>query len=334
MTVLVIAEHTQTHCDATLANLISCALQCGDKVQVCVMGYQCQAVAEIAARYTGVDKVLLIDDKQAEHALAEIECEILQSLLTKEYTHIIANSGTYGKNLLPRLAAQLAAVPVSDIITVHSANEFTRPIYAGNALERLHVSQFPIAMTVRANRFPPAAVATQAAPIETRQVKFKYDKVQFIDFQQQTKTARPELNVAKIVVSGGRGLQTREQFKLVETLADLLKAAVGASRAAVDAGIVPNDYQVGQTGKTVAPDLYIAIGISGAIQHIAGMKDSKIIVAINQDPDAPIFDIADYGLVGDLFKIVPEMISAIQTAKDSANSTTGAKTPFTSTTTK
>lgn len=305
MTTLVIAEHNNTALKTATLNTITAASQLNMPITVLVIGKNCQGVAETVAGIKGVTKVLLADAEVYEHPLAENLAELVAGL-GPQYRYILAPATTYGKNFLPRVAALLDVAQISDIIGVVTPDTFMRPIYAGNAFATVQ-SHDPIkVMTVRSANFPAAAAGTTKAPIEKIAIAIESKLSRFID-QALNASSRPELTAARVVISGGRGMQNGENFKLLEKLADRLGAAIGASRAAVDAGFVPNDYQVGQTGKIVAPDLYIAVGISGAIQHLAGMKDSKVIVAINKDADAPIFQVADYGLVGDLFEILPQL---------------------------
>jgi len=301
---LVIAEHDNVHLkDATHKTVTAAAAVCAP-VHVLVAGENCAAVAQAAAKIAGVEKVLLADAPAYARQLAEPMEALLLSLADK-YDAILAPATTTGKNFLPRVAAKLDMPQISEIIKVISPDTFERPIYAGNAIETVQAPVAKKIITVRTTVFPAAkddgnaAVETVAAAPDPGLSQFAGEAL--------SKSERPELTSAKIVISGGRGLGSAENFKLLDKIADKLHAAVGASRAAVDAGYVPNDYQVGQTGKAVAPDLYIAVGISGAIQHLAGMKDSRVIVAINKDEEAPIFQVADYGLVGDLFKILPEL---------------------------
>ena len=304
MTILVIAEHDNASIKPATLNTIAAASQIGGDVHVLVAGSNAQAAADAAAKIVGVSKVLLADAPQLADGLAEnIEGTVLQ--IAKNYSHILAPATAYGKNVAPRIAAHLDVAQISDITAVDSADTFERPIYAGNAIAIVQSSDAIKVVTVRATGFD-AAAATGSAPVESAAAGPDKQQSKVLS-QELTKSARPELGGARRVVSGGRGLASGENFKLVEALADKLGAALGASRAAVDSGYCPNDYQVGQTGKIVAPELYIAVGISGAIQHLAGMKDSKVIVAINKDPEAPIFQVADYGLVGDLFQVVPEL---------------------------
>ncbi|MAZ45066.1 MAG: electron transfer flavoprotein subunit alpha [Legionellales bacterium] len=288
---------------------LSAALQASDTVHALIVGPAAMVAAEKVAPLKGVSKVLVSEQTVFEHDLAE-PIAALCTQLASQYTSFWAAATTTGKNFTPRVAALLDVMQVSDITAVKSSDTFVRPIYAGNAFETVKVLSPLKVITVRATSFDPVTDTDSSAPVEAVEFEFKGRTAEFV--KEDTPTLeRPELTEASIVVSGGRGLGSKEQFTLIEQLADKLGAAVGASRAAVDAGYVPNDYQVGQTGKVVAPELYIAIGISGAIQHIAGMKDAKIVVAINQDPEAPIFEVADYGLVGDLFKIVPELLEKL-----------------------
>ncbi len=305
MAVLVIAEHNNQTLNAATAKIITCAQQIAGDVEVLLAGSQADAVANEIAELAGVSKVIYCDNNIFQHVLAEnLAALIVQQ--AKNYSHILAPATTMGKNVMPRVAALLDVAQISDIIAVLDSDTFKRPIYAGNAIATVKSSDNCKVITVRPVAFAAAEKSGNTAPIDKLSDSVSCDKVEFIK-QELNISERPELTAAKVVISGGRGLQNGENFKLLEALADKFDAAIGASRAAVDAGYVPNDYQVGQTGKVVAPDLYIAIGISGAIQHLAGMKDSKIIVAINKDEDAPIFQIADYGLVGDLFDIVPKL---------------------------
>ena len=312
MSVLVIAEHDNASIKSGTLNTVSAAAKLGGDVHVLVAGSGCAAAAQAAAKIAGVAKVLVADAAQYAHGLAENLGDLVAGL-AKGYSHVLAPATTYGKNFLPRAAALLDVAQISDIIKVESADTFVRPIYAGNALETVQSSDAKKVITVRATAFKAAGEGGSAA-IENVAAGAVSAKVKFVD-QQLVKSARPELAGAKIVVSGGRAMGSAEEFqKVIEPLADKLGAAVGASRAAVDAGYAPNDYQVGQTGKVVAPELYIAVGISGAIQHLAGMKDSKVIVAINKDADAPIFQVADFGLVADYKNAVPELMDALAAA--------------------
>ncbi|WP_322057255.1 electron transfer flavoprotein subunit alpha/FixB family protein [Paraburkholderia sp. J63] len=309
MTNLVIAEHDNVSIKAATLNAIAAAQKIGGDVHVLVAGHNAQAAAEAAAKIAGVSRVLLADAPQLEVGLAEnVEATVLS--IAKNYSHILAPATAAGKNVTPRIAAKLDVAQISDITAIDSPDTFERPIYAGNAIATVQ-SQDPIkVITVRTTAFDAVAAEGGSASVEKIEAAADSGLSQFVN-REVTKLDRPELTSAKIIVSGGRGLGSGENYtKVLEPLADKLNAALGASRAAVDAGYVPNDYQVGQTGKIVAPQLYIAVGISGAIQHLAGMKDSKVIVAINKDEEAPIFSVADYGLVGDLFAAVPEWANA------------------------
>ncbi|WP_429256947.1 electron transfer flavoprotein subunit alpha/FixB family protein [Paraburkholderia sp. GAS334] len=307
---LVIAEHDSASIKAATLNTIAAAQKIGGDIHVLVAGHNAQAAAEAAAKIAGVNKVLLADAAQLEAGLAEnVEATVLN--IAKDYTHILAPATAYGKNIAPRIAAKLDVAQISDITAVDSADTFERPIYAGNAIATVQSQDAIKVITVRTTGFDPVAAEGGSATVEKIEAAADSGLSQFVS-REVTKLDRPELTSAKIIVSGGRGLGNGENYtKVLEPLADKLNAALGASRAAVDAGFVPNDYQVGQTGKIVAPQLYVAVGISGAIQHLAGMKDSKVIVAINKDPEAPIFSVADYGLVGDLFTVVPELVSEL-----------------------
>ncbi|HET9651377.1 MAG TPA: FAD-binding protein [Usitatibacter sp.] len=308
MPALVIAEHDHHQLKGGTANAVTAAAKMGGDVHVLVAGTNAKPVAEQAAKLAGVKKVLHAEAAIYDGGVAENYAALVVSL-AKGYSHVVASATAFGKNFMPRVAAMLDVAQVSEITAVESPDTFVRPIYAGNAFATVQSGDAIKAVTVRATGFD-AAPATGSAAIES--IPAGPDKQQTkVLGQELTKSARPELAGARRVVSGGRGLGSGENFKLVEQLADKLGAAVGASRAAVDSGFCPNDYQVGQTGKIVAPELYIAVGISGAIQHLAGMKDSKVIVAINKDPEAPIFQVADYGLVGDLFQIVPELTQKV-----------------------
>ena len=304
MGVLVLAEHDNKTLKSATLHAVTAAKKIDPDVTLLVAGQGARAVAEAASKVAGVAKVLLAEAPSLEHALAEPLAALLVQLAPK-YSHLLAAAMTTGKNVMPRVAALLDVAQLSDISGVESPDTFVRPIYAGNAMATVRSKDAKKIITVRQTAFDAAPATGGNAPIETIAVPADPGVSSFVG-AELTKTERPELTAARIVVSGGRGMQSGENFKLLEAVADKLGAAVGASRAAVDAGFVPNDYQVGQTGKVVAPELYIAVGISGAIQHLAGMKDSKVIVAINKDEEAPIFQIADYGLVADLFKAVPE----------------------------
>jgi len=310
MTALVIAEHDNQSIKAATLNTVTAAAQCGGDVHVLVAGAGCGAAAQAAAQIAGVAKVLVADAPQFADGLAENVAE--QALaIAGNYSHILAPATAYGKNILPRVAAKLDVAQLSDITKVDSADTFERPIYAGNAIATVQSADKVKVITVRGTAFDAAATTGGSATTEALTAVADAGISQFVS-REVTKSDRPELTAAKIIVSGGRGVGSGENYtKVLTPLADKLGAALGASRAAVDAGFVPNDYQVGQTGKIVAPQLYIAVGISGAIQHLAGMKDSKVIVAINKDPEAPIFQVADYGLVGDLNTVVPELVTAL-----------------------
>jgi len=311
MAALVIAEHDNRALKAATLNALAAAKEiAGSDVDILVAGNDCRGVAEAAAQVPGVKRILLAEDAAYEHGLAENVAPLLVKLAAG-YTHLIAPATTAGKNLMPRVAALLDVMQISDISAVVSPDTFVRPIYAGNALATVQ-SKDPIkVITVRGTAFPPGEATGGSAAIEAVSATGEAGLSEFLR-AELSKSERPELTSARIIISGGRGMQSGDNFHLLEKVADKLGAAVGASRAAVDAGFVPNDYQVGQTGKIVAPELYIAVGISGAIQHLAGMKDSKVIVAINKDEEAPIFQIADYGLVGDLFKILPELADELE----------------------
>ena len=305
MTILVIAEHTNATLAPATLNTVAAAVKIGGDIHVLVAGAACAAAAEAAGKIAGVAKVLVADDAAFAHQLPENVAPLVADL-GKGYSHILAAATSNGKNILPRVAAALDVDQISEIVAVESADTFKRPIYAGNAIATVQSSAAVKVITVRATGFDPVAAEGGSAVVEVVGGAADAGKSAFVG-EELAKSDRPELTAAKIVVSGGRGMQNGENFKHLYTLADKLGAAVGASRAAVDAGFVPNDMQVGQTGKIVAPQLYIAVGISGAIQHLAGMKDSKVIVAINKDEEAPIFQVADYGLVADLFEAVPEL---------------------------
>jgi electron transfer flavoprotein alpha subunit len=311
MSTLVLAEHDNRQLKGATLNTVTAAAQLDNEVHVLVAGSGCRPVAETVARVKDVSQIKIVDDPRYEHALAEPIAGLLTGL-AEDYEYILAPATTFGKNVLPRVAALLDVAPISDIIGIESADTFRRPIYAGNAIATVQSHDRIKVITVRGTAFDAAPDSDNVAVIESLPPAKESVVSRFVG-QSLTQSERPELTAARIVISGGRGLQSGENFKMLEAIADQLGAAVGASRAAVDAGFVPNDYQVGQTGKVVAPDLYIAVGISGAIQHLAGMKDSKVIVAINKDEEAPIFQVADYGLVGDLFKILPELEATLNT---------------------
>jgi len=304
MAVLLVAEHDNKSLKDATAKALTAAMALGGLVDILVAGQNAKGVADAAAKLAGVSKVLLVDDAQYANQLAETMSALIVELAGK-YDAVLSPASTSGKNFMPRVAAALDVPQISEIVSVDGPDTFTRPIYAGNAMQQVQLGSGKKVITVRSTAFK-AAEAGGPAPIETVGAAKNPGLSEFVR-DELSKSERPELAAAKVVISGGRGMQSGENFHLLDKIADRLKAAVGASRAAVDAGFVPNDYQVGQTGKVVAPELYIAVGISGAIQHLAGMKDSKVIVAINKDEEAPIFQVADYGLVADLFKAVPEL---------------------------
>ena len=308
MTTLIIADHSHSNLSPITRAVVTAASKIGGEIHVLVAGQNCKAAAEQAAKIAGVTKVRHCDDAAYGYPLAENMAALVLSIAS-DYSHILTGATSAGKDFLPRVAAKLGVAQVSEIIDVISPDTFRRPIYAGNAIETVQALDATKIITVRGTAFDKAA-ETGAAAIESLSSAGNSGLSSFVSLQE-SKSERPELTAARIVISGGRGLGSADNFKLIEQLADKLNAAIGASRAAVDAGYVPNDYQVGQTGKVVAPELYIAVGISGAIQHLAGMKDSKVIVAINKDEEAPIFGVADYGLVADLFTAVPEMVKQL-----------------------
>ena len=309
MSILVIAEHDNAHLKGATLNAVAAAQKIGDDIHVLVMGEGVQAVADAAAKLAGVNKVLLADGPALAESLAEnVAAQVLA--VAEGYSHILFAATAEGKNVAPRVAAKLDVAQISDIIAVESPDTFQRPIYAGNAIATVQSSDAVKVITVRTTAFDPVAAEGGQASVETVQAVADSGRSSFVG-RELAKSDRPELAGATVVVSGGRGMGSAENFKLLEPLADKLGAALGASRAAVDAGYAPNDWQVGQTGKIVAPQLYVAVGISGAIQHLAGMKDSKVIVAINKDAEAPIFGVADYGLVADLFQAVPELTNSL-----------------------
>lgn len=310
MTILILADHDGHSLNDATARAVSAARDMGDSIHVLVAGENVGTVVQAATHVSGVDKVLVADDPTLAHLLAEPVAELLIEL-SKDYAAVIAPATSIGKDILPRVAARRDVMQVSDITRVIAADTFERPIYAGNAVETVKSSDAFKVVTIRSSAFDASSQTTTAAPEENVSLPAKAWKARFVS-EELTKSERPELTSARIVISGGRGLGSAQAFQTVLTpLAERLHAAIGASRAAVDAGYAPNDLQVGQTGKIVAPELYVAIGISGAIQHLAGMKDSKVIVAINKDPDAPIFNVADFGLVGDLFTVVPELVNIL-----------------------
>ncbi len=309
MVALVIAEHDNAHLKAVTLNTVTAAAQCGGDVHILVAGSGCGAVAEAAAKVAGVAKVLVADAPHFADGLAENVAEQILAV-AGNYSHILAPASAHGKNVLPRVAAKLDVAQISEITRVDAPDTFERPIYAGNAIATVQSTDNVKVITVRGTGFDAASAEGGSAAVETVAAVADSGKSAFVG-RELAKSDRPELTGAKVVVSGGRGMGSGENFKILEPLADKLGAAMGASRAAVDAGYVPTDWQVGQTGKIVAPQLYIAVGISGAIQHLAGMKDSKTIVAINKDPEAPIFSVADYGIVGDLFEVVPALVKEL-----------------------
>ena len=314
MSILVIAEHNNIEVKSSTLNTINAASKLGSEIEVLVLGSKIDNISKEISSYQHVSKVIFIDSEKFENAIAEnIEPVILS--LAEKYSHILAPATTFGKNVMPRVAVKLDVAQISDIVNIENEDTFIRPIYAGNALATVKSKDTKKVITVRPTSFDVVAKEGGAGVVEQINVDIGESKVEFVD-REESKSDRPELSTARIVVSGGRGLQSAENFKLISDIADKLNAAIGASRAAVDAGYVSNDYQVGQTGKVVVPDLYIAVGISGAIQHLAGMKESKIIVAINKDEEAPIFNIADYGLTADLFEALP----ALSTELDKLNS--------------
>lgn len=309
MTILVVAEHDNESIKPATLVTVAAANEIGGDIEVLIAGAGCSAAADAAAKIGGVTKVLLADNEVYAHQLAE-NIAALVAEIGKNYSHILSPTTTSGKNFMPRAAALLDVAQISDISAVVSEDTFERPIYAGNAIATVQSSDALKVITVRGTAFDPASAEGGNASVEALDI-VKDAGLSTWEREDIVKLERPELTAARIIISGGRGMQSGENFGMLESVADKLGAAIGASRAAVDAGFVPNDMQVGQTGKIVAPELYIAVGISGAIQHLAGMKDSKVIVAINKDEDAPIFQVADYGLVADLFKAVPELDSML-----------------------
>lgn len=309
MSILIVAEHDNASIKGATLNTVAAASQLNGDICVLVAGANCTAAAQAAAKIAGVSKVLVADNAVYEHQLAE-NISLLVAELGKDYGYVMAPATTHGKGVCPRVAALLDVAQISDIISVESADTFKRPIYAGNIVATVQSADTIKVITVRGTAFDAVASEGGSASIEAIDAVHDAGVSGFVS-EEVVESDRPELTAARVVISGGRGMQNGENFAMLESIADKLGAAVGASRAAVDAGFVPNDMQVGQTGKIVAPELYIAVGISGAIQHLAGMKDSKVIVAINKDEDAPIFQVADYGLVADLFNAVPELDSAL-----------------------
>jgi electron transfer flavoprotein alpha subunit len=310
MAILVFAEHDTSALKKATLSTIAAAQKIGGEIHLLVAGHDCGAAANAASQVAGVAKVLHADAPQLDDEIAENVAALIVSL-AKGYTHVLAPATSNGKNVMPRAAALLDAQQVSEIIAVEGPETFVRPIYAGNALATVQSADAIKVITVRATGFDAVAATGGNAPVESIAAPADSGLSSFVGREVQ-KSERPELTSARVVVSGGRGMGSGENFKLLEPLADKLNAAMGASRAAVDAGFVPNDWQVGQTGKIVAPEIYFAVGISGAIQHLAGMKDSRVIVAINKDEEAPIFQVADYGIVGDLFKVIPELIEELK----------------------
>jgi electron transfer flavoprotein alpha subunit len=309
MTVLVLLDHDNHAIKQPARSAVAAAAKLGE-VHGLIVGHDAAEAAAAAARLPGLAKVLHADGEAYAHALAEPLADLLVSL-APGYTHLLAAATAMGKNVMPRVAALLDVQPISDICGVEDGETFIRPIYAGNALATVRSHDGKKVITVRAASFDPVALEGGNAPVESIPPRDASALSRFVS-TELSKSERPELTAARVIISGGRGMQSGENFHLLDRIADQLNAAVGASRAAVDAGFVPNDYQVGQTGKIVAPDLYVAVGISGAIQHLAGMKDSKVIVAINKDEEAPIFQLADYGLVADLFKALPELADELE----------------------
>ena len=309
MGILVLAEHDNSELKPATLHAVGAASQIGSDITILVAGEGCQAVADAAAKVAGVSKVLLADNAIYANRLAEDTAALLVKL-AGDYSHVLAPATTSGKNIMPRVAALLDVAQISDIAGVESEDTFVRPIYAGNAMATVQSSDALKVITVRTTAFDAVAAEGGSAAVEAVDAADATGLATYVGAELST-SERPELTSARVIISGGRGMQNGENFAMLEKVADKLGAAVGASRAAVDAGFVPNDYQVGQTGKIVAPELYVAVGISGAIQHLAGMKDSKVIVAINKDEEAPIFQVADYGLVADLFAAVPELEAAL-----------------------
>ena len=309
MSILVLAEHNNIEMKSSTLNTISAASQIEQEIDVLVTGYQCGELAKKISKCEKVSKVILVDNEILQNPIAEnIEPIVLS--VAENYTHILAPATTFGKNIFPRIAVKLDLAQVSDVIKIISPDTFMRPIYAGNAIATVKSNDKTKIITIRPTSFEPVETSGGKEVIENLNFDSQNTNVKFID-REESQSERPELSTARVVISGGRGLQSAENFKLLNEIADKLNAAVGASRAAVDAGYVSNDYQVGQTGKVVVPDLYIAVGISGAIQHLAGMKESKVIVAINKDEEAPIFNVADYGLNADLFEALPQLSSEL-----------------------
>lgn len=314
MRTLILVEHDNKTMHVSTRNVLAAALLLDAKPVLLVVGHNCQAVADEVARLAHVDEVLLADNICYEHQLPENISQLVVAL-APSFSNILAASTTQGKNILPRMAALLDVAQVSDVTSIIAPDTFEHPIYAGNAIETVKILDDKKILSIRTTAFDPVMETQSPCCIERIEQIHTWTETRFVD-HQLSPSVRPDLGNAKIIVSGGRGLQSAEKFKLIDELADVLGAGVGASRAAVDAGFVSNEYQVGQTGKIVAPNLYIAVGISGAVQHLAGMKDSKVIVAINKDPDAPVFQIATYGLVGDLFELVPQLIELLRSKSE------------------
>ena len=309
MSVLLIAEHNNKELKSFTLNAVTAASQINSDVHALVIGNNCSDAAKAASELPLVKKVITVEAAHYENFIAENFAPVVTKL-ADNYSHIVCSANTFGKNLMPRIAAKLDTSQVSDIIKVESADTFVRPIYAGNAFATVKSTDAKKCITIRPTSFEPCESSGGSAPIETADAGEEFSLTKFIK-REEIKSDRPELGTARIVVSGGRGMQSGDNFKLITSIADKLNAAIGASRAAVDAGYISNDHQVGQTGKVVVPDLYIAVGISGAIQHLAGMKESKVIVAINKDGEAPIFSVADYGLEADLFEALPQFLEEL-----------------------
>tara|TARA_A100001011_G_scaffold400076_1_gene512157 strand:+ start:2605 stop:3558 length:954 start_codon:yes stop_codon:yes gene_type:complete len=309
MSILILAEHNNIDIKSSTLNTISAAAQIDQEIDVLVTGYQCEDLAKKISKCEKVSKVIFVDNEKLKNPIAEnIEPIVLS--VAENYTHIMAPATTFGKNIFPRIAVKLDIAQVSDVIKIISSDTFMRPIYAGNAIATVKSNDKTKIVTIRPTSFDPVETSGGSEIVENLNFETQNNSVEFIG-REESQSERPELSTARVVISGGRGLQSADNFKLLNEIADKLNAAVGASRAAVDAGYVSNDYQVGQTGKVVVPDLYIAVGISGAIQHLAGMKESKVIVAINKDEEAPIFNVADYGLNADLFEALPQLSSEL-----------------------
>ena len=309
MSILVLAEHNNIDIKSSTLNTISAASQIEQEIDVLVTGFQCEELAKKIAKCEKVSRVIFVDNEKLKNPIAENIEPIVLSVAEK-YSHIMAPATTFGKNIFPRIAVKLDLAQISDVIKIISNDTFMRPIYAGNAIATVKSNDKTKIITIRPTSFDPVETSGGSDVVESLEFETQNNSVEFID-REESQSERPELSTARVVISGGRGLQSAENFKLLNEIADKLNAAVGASRAAVDAGYVSNDYQVGQTGKVVVPDLYIAVGISGAIQHLAGMKESKVIVAINKDEEAPIFNVADYGLNADLFEALPQLSSEL-----------------------